>query len=174
MRASAEASVDPAVRVADMMERQQLAQSALDVSALVERARDMLDGGQPKRAALFLASAEDKGGSPAALGVRAAVERALDEVVPERARAMAIEKDVAASVADFRAARLRQLYDSRLGLRRVDGDGPGEVGSGRGDDLAMATLSAKVDAWVMAREADLPYSGPTARTNAERENTSGT
>lgn len=161
MRAEAEASVDATTRVADMMERNQLADSALDTEALVERAREMLEAGQPKRAALFLDAADDKGGSMTAQAVREAVEQALDGAIPERAKAMGIETDVAANVATFRAARLRQLYDARLGLR---GDGSGEVGNG-GSDVYAASLAAKVEAFATARATGTEYVDPVPETS---------
>lgn len=161
MRAAAEATVDPATRMADMMERKQLADSPLDADALVERAREMLDAGQPKRAALFLDAAADKGGSMTAHDVREVVEQALDGAIPERAKAMSVETDVYANVAAFRAARLRQLFDARLGVR---GDGSGEVGNG-GSDVDAASLAAKVEAFANARATGQPYVDPVPETS---------
>lgn len=161
MRAAAEATVDPATRMADMMERKQLADSPLDAEALVERAREMLDAGQPKRAALFLDAAADKGGSMTAHNVREAVEQALDGAIPERTKAMSVETDVYANVAAFRAARLRQLFDARLGVR---GDGTGEVGNG-GSDVYAASLAAKVEAFAIAQATGSEYADPMPETS---------
>lgn len=171
MRVAAEATIDPMTRLADMMERKQLAESPLDADALVERAREMLDAGQPKRAALFLDAATDKGGSMAVRGVREAVEDALDGAIPERTTARIIEQDVTASMAGFRQARLRQLYDSRLGVRRTSGDEPSEVGSGDTPGITGADLAAKIEAWATSRETGQPYVELVPETSLPNLNT---
>ncbi|MFN8520517.1 MAG: hypothetical protein U0667_14260 [Chloroflexota bacterium] len=129
LRAAAEAGRDPAGRMADEMERARLVASATDADVFAEQARAILAAGQPQRAAFLLDVALAKGWS-GGMGIDRAtgegystrkrlqgeIDCALDEAVPQRQEARALEEAVAANVAEFQRTRTALLAKHGLGL----------------------------------------------------------
>ncbi len=115
-RAEAASQRDPAIRMADEMERARLATSPVDASLLLEQAIDMLDGGQPQRAAFLLSVAQDKGlrvADPFFLPAFVArIENALDDSEPLRKDARALEDELDVASRTFEAARMSALAEA--------------------------------------------------------------
>ena len=142
-RAASEAGIDGATRAADELERARLAASGIDADVFVERARASLAAGQPRRAALLLDVAADKGLD--ARDVRLATEAALDEADPKRRAAAEIERELDRDVEDLEVARLRVLAQT-AGLAH-----DGSAGTGTVADRAHASAVAKLARFAVAR-----------------------
>lgn len=168
LRAAAEAEREPAARMADEMERARLVASATNAEAFAERAKGLLDAGQPHRAALMLAVAQDKGwrggvridpatGAPVGVAdeLRRDIEEALDVADPKRAEAKAIESAVAANAAEFERQRVGLL--STYGVGVTDDGG---LGRGHPSQVARASLALKAAAIRAADETGEPYREP--------------
>lgn len=154
LRAAAEADADPTQRLADEMERARLVVSGADGDDLARMAARMLDAGQPRRAAMLLAAATDKGARRAG-ELTLAVEDALDQADEQRAAARAVEEAVARRSADFRVARLRTLAEFGVGVTSDGG-----LGTGASGQAASASAKAKLAAWHAAVERGEQYSEP--------------
>lgn len=112
-RSAAEAGIDPATVVAEMQRVEALAQSPTNTDVLVAKAATLLKDGQPRLSKTYLDAAQQRGALP--LGVHelvASVEAALDQAVPERAEARAIEVAGAEAFAKFTEERLAALAES--------------------------------------------------------------
>jgi hypothetical protein len=154
LRAAAEADRNPQARMADELERQRLATSKTSADDFLGQARAMLAAGQPQRAALLLAVAEDKGakfGSELLL----AVADALDASDPKRSEAKAIEDAVASNSVEFGLARTRMLAKYGVGL-----GADGMAGTGAPGQKAAASLQAKLAAWQQAQATGKDYVEP--------------
>lgn len=152
LRAKAEASLDDATRTADEMERARLSTMAAD--DLVFRAAQMLDAGQARRAAFYLAVANDRGAGPASygdLGVR--IEEALDQSHPDRKEAAAIEQSLSDALTEMDANRLRLLAVNGLGVDLQTG----AAGNGKPEQVVAARVGAKLAAYHVARAAGTAY-----------------
>jgi hypothetical protein len=143
LRAAAEATVEPSTRTADELERQRLVAGRLSGDDLAAQAGAMLAAGQPRRAAMLLDAAEDKGAKMTG-GLRSAVEDALDETVPQRKEAREVEAGIAAAITKIDALRLRFLAASGLGVDPQTG----AAGQGSEMQLAAARVGAKLAEYV--------------------------
>lgn len=140
MRAAAEAGRDPRARIADEMERARLVASSTSAEDIAAQAKASLDAGQPRRAALLLAVALDKGAK--FTGTMASdIEDAIDAAEPERRAARSIEESVAAYSQAFRDVRLQALTSAGLGVTP-----DGSVGDGQSSGVARSSIAAKMAA----------------------------
>jgi len=155
LRAASDAGRDSTDRLADEMERSRLASGKLDADALVAQARDLLEAGQPRMAAVRLGAAEDKGARFTA-EVWTAVEDAIDAIDPKRKEARQIEQEVEVNSALFDQSRLTALTSAGIGTHS-----DGSIGTGRSEEMARASVNAKVAAALTARESGIPYVEPT-------------
>ena len=139
-RAKAEASRDPALRMADELEAARLTASPVSADVLARRAADMLAAGQPERAAFLLGVAQAKGFREIDDRVAIAVSDALDVTDDDRKAARAIEDGLTRERADFTASRYRILAQS------VGVDASDQAGTGGG--RASANAAAKIADYV--------------------------
>ena len=154
LRAEAEASVDPATRTADELERARLAASPVSAEELVWQARTFLDAGQPRRAALLLAVARDKGAPTLVTDtLPQEVEDALDREVKERKEAAAIEAELVVGIAEIDSNRLRLLAATGLGIDIATGS----AGNGTAEQVSAARVGAKLATWNAATATGKPY-----------------
>ena len=155
LRASAEAEIDPTTRLADELERQRLVQSSTDGNQLARQAAEMLNADQPHRASVLLAAAKDKGARMVS-ELELALEDALDQADPTRAKARDLEEAFVRNTAEFNTARLGMLAKYGVGI------GPdGSAGTGSAGQAARASLSAKLTAYSTARSNGTDYVEPS-------------
>jgi hypothetical protein len=141
LRAAAEANVDPTERMASELERARLAQSGTDASVFAQQAADMLRNGQPSRAALLLGVAKDKGARVSSEFERE-LEDALDECIPDRKAAKAVEVEVQTRTDEYARMRTKALAET-LGVGQ-----DGQVGTGRSEDRTRASIATKIGDYV--------------------------
>jgi hypothetical protein len=154
LRAEAEAKVDPATRTADELERARLTASPVSAEELARQAGLMLDAGQPRRAALLLAVARDKGAPTLMLDtLPQAVEEALDRDVSERKEAADIEAEVALGIAELDSNRLRLLAATGIGIDVATGS----AGNGTAEQVSAARVGAKLATWQATTAAGKTY-----------------
>lgn len=167
-RAKAEADRDPQLRIAEEMERARLVASTTNAETFAAQARQALDAKQPRRAALLLGAAMDKGwkggieidpetGVPISTlsTLIADIEDGIDTAEPDRAEARSLELTIIAADRAFSATRTTVLARHGIGVR-----GDGSIGSAHPEDIARASLSAKLSAFRMAQEAGTGYEAP--------------
>jgi hypothetical protein len=143
LRARAEATRDPNLRIADQMERQSLVASPLNGDELLRRAVETLAAGQPERAQMLLDAAVEKGVRSTGLHAAIlAVDAALDEAVPDRRAAAAIEAEVDRAGTAFAIERAKILGEVGVGLAP-----DGSVGRGSSSDVTRASMAAKLAAY---------------------------
>jgi hypothetical protein len=150
LRAAAEASIDGATRAADELERARLVASGTNPSEFVAQAQAMLAGKQPRRAALMLAVAKDKG-ARVMPDLERAVEAALDESDPKRSLAVQYEQDLAKEADDFAVSRIRVLAITT----GVTPDG--RAGDGSVEARASASSTAKMAQFFVAQKRGEAY-----------------
>lgn len=140
LRAKSEATVDPAQRMADELERARLVASNLNADVFIERAKDALAGGQPRRAAFFFSVAEDKGASGMTLHfLNQGIEAGLELADPDLSKAVELEAALATNLAELGRNRLRILKASGVGLAA-----DGQAGDGSSENVASASVAKKM------------------------------
>lgn len=154
LRAAAEAGRNPMDRVADELERQRLVASAASGESFVQQAKAALAAGQPRRADLLLAVAEDKGAKFVSETL-VEVMAALDASDPKRAEAKALEDAVATNSREFVIGRSRMLTKYGVGT-----DAAGAIGTGAPGQTASSSLSAKLSAWAQSQATGQDYVEP--------------
>jgi hypothetical protein len=154
LRAAAEAERNPQERMADELERQRLTASKVGADDFVAQAKEMLAAGQPRRAALLLAVAEDKG-AKITPELQVQVADALDASDPKREEALEIERAVAANSAGFLQDRYRMLAKYGVGIRD-----DGSAGTGAPGQAASASIRAKMAVWRRAQAEGTAYVEP--------------
>jgi hypothetical protein len=137
LRASAEANIDPAVRTANELEMARLASSGLNAEEFLAKAEAMLVGGQPARAEFYAAVAAAKG-ARITTEFRTSLDDALDEAVPDRKAAKAVEVEVQTRTDEYARMRTSALAET-LGVGQY-----GEVGTGRSEDRTRASIATKM------------------------------
>lgn len=136
MRAAAEVTVDPAQRLADVTERQQLIASDMSGADIAAQARRMLDAGQAARASFLWDVARAKGVTDFE-GFGRVVGDALDQAVPGRRNARAVEDAL-------RAAEMQFASDRAAILAASVGMAPdGSAGTGDASQRAVARVETK-------------------------------
>ncbi len=138
------------------MERRRLAESG-DAADLLAQAQQMIEDGQPSRAALLIGAIRDKGGRmPYDFHqIATDAEAALDTTNPQRKSAREIEQGVVQNLAKFRTARFEALRDTGVGI-----NAGGLVGTGQVSDTASASIASKMSAYFDAQERGEQYSAP--------------
>ncbi len=145
-RAEAEAQRDPAVRVADELERARLVASPQDSAMLASQALWMLDAGQPQRAA-FLASVAQQKGARVDPSLLARIDNALDDSEPLRKDARTLEDEITTATVAFDTSRLSALADAGYGVQE-----DGSIGDGKPREVASASAASKVAAYAAGQK----------------------
>lgn len=142
-RSAAEASIDPARRVALMDEAQRLADSGINAEVMLESAQQMYEDGQPERAAMYLSAARKISGKPS-IGrtLHLDIEAALDEAIPARKAAAEVEREVESNLAALGVARKRALTEAKIGIMP-----DGRAGTGSSEDVTRANVARKMEAF---------------------------
>jgi len=146
LRAQAEADRDPAVRTAEIAERQALIAANASASDLLADAYRMLDAERPERAAFLLAVARERG-AMVTDDLPQQVEAALDADNPTRQQARDIEAAVEANLAQYAVLRARTLVASGLGMTES-----GDAGTGAPGDVARANVTRKLAAYATGED----------------------
>ncbi len=152
-RASADAGVDATTRLANQMEHTALVADRRDGSYFLGEARKLLSLGQPQRAALLFGVAQAKGTADLMIGqTGAAIEAALDEAIPDRAKASAVERLAVDKTSEFKIGRMKALSVA-------GGIGPsGEVGHGTQSERSTAGIAATMGDYFEAERKGEKYS----------------
>ncbi len=154
LRIAADAERDPMVRMADELERSRLISSPTPAARFAERAAELLAAGQPRRAALLLSVAQDKGANGTGT-LQHDIDEALDLTDETRAKARQLEDVVVKNSTDFNTARLGTLAKYGIGVNP-----DGSFGSGAPGQTAAASVGAKLTAWAESITSGNPYTEP--------------
>ena len=164
LRASAEAAIPSAERVARMQERRMLAEGPLNPEVLLEQAAEMVEANQPERADILLGAAREKGVRSLELDALAnRIEDLRDERVPERKEARQLYDTFVRSMDEYNGERLAALRDVGIGIDPRTG----QAGDSSSSAIASANVAAKMSDYFATQAKGETYEQPAEITSSE-------